>query len=84
MFGAFEPCSLTEDLAHLCSMLSRQVLMVQAAVVDGQFLDLLFLFDDGRSLSKWVLPVCTTFPTYPDMLFRHSLHKRVHHTLARL
>jgi len=33
-------------------MLSRQVLMVQAAVLDGQFLDLLFLFDDGRTLPK--------------------------------
>jgi len=35
-------------------MLSCQVLMVQAAVVDGQFLDRLFLFDDGRTLSKQV------------------------------
>ena len=43
-----------EDLAHLGLMLSRLALMVQAAVVDGQFLDLLFLFDDGRTLSKWV------------------------------
>jgi len=38
-----------EDLAHRGSMLSRQVLMVQAAFLVGQFLD---LFDDGRSLSK--------------------------------
>ena len=58
-----------EDLAHLGSMLSRLALMVQAVVVDGQFLDLLSLFDDGRSLSKWTLAVCTTFPTYPDKLY---------------
>jgi hypothetical protein len=39
---------LTEDLAHLGLMLSRLSLMVQAAVSDGEFLDLFSPFDDGR------------------------------------
>ena len=41
-----------EDLAHLCLMLSRLALMVQAAVLGGQFFDLFSLFDDGGVASK--------------------------------
>ena len=37
---------VTEDLAHLGLMLSRFALMVQAAFLDGQFLDLFPPFDD--------------------------------------
>ena len=40
-------------------------------------------YDQGR-VNRRVLAVRTTFPTCPDKLFRHSLHKWVHHTLARL
>ena len=36
-----------EDLAHLGLMLSRLALMVQAAILDGQFLDLFLPFDNG-------------------------------------
>ena len=43
---------LTEDLAHLGLMLSRLSLMVQAAVSDGEFLDLFSPFDDGRIPSE--------------------------------
>ena len=39
-------CFVTEDLAHLGLMLSRFALMVQAAFLDGQFLDLFPPFDD--------------------------------------
>ena len=40
-------CFVTEDLAHLGLMLSRLSLMVQAAFLDGQFLDHFSPFDDG-------------------------------------
>ena len=43
--GDFCACYLTEDLTHLGLMLSRLALMVQAAVMDGQFIDLLSLSD---------------------------------------
>ena len=39
-------CFVTEDLAHLGLMLSRFALMVQAAFLGGQFLDLFPPFDD--------------------------------------
>ena len=39
-------CFVTEDLAHLGLMLSRFALMVQAAFLDGQFLDLFPPLDD--------------------------------------
>ena len=39
-------CFVTEDLAHLGLMLSRFALMVQAAFLDGQFLDFFPPFDD--------------------------------------
>ena len=45
-------CFIREDLAHLCLMLSRLALMVQAAVLGGQFYDLFSLFDDGGVASK--------------------------------
>ena len=38
---------ITEDLAHLGLMLRRLALMVQAAILDGQFLDLFSPFNDG-------------------------------------
>ncbi len=40
-------CFVTEDLAHLGLMLSGLMLMVQAAVLDGQLFDLLSPFNDG-------------------------------------
>ena len=40
------------DLAHLGLMLSRLALMVQAAVLDGQFFDLLSPFDNGSVLAE--------------------------------
>ena len=43
---------LTEALAHLGLMLSRLALMVQAGVMDGQFLDSVFPFDDGGIAAK--------------------------------
>ena len=39
-------------MAHLCLMLSRWALMVQAAVLGGQFFDLFSLFDDGGVASE--------------------------------
>ena len=40
-------CFIREDLAHLCLMLSRLALMVQATVLGG-----FSLFDDGGVASK--------------------------------
>ncbi len=45
-------CFVTEDLAHLGLMLSRFALMVQAAFLDGQFLDLFPPFDIAASRPK--------------------------------
>ena len=45
-------CFVTEDLAHLGLMLSRFALMVQAAFLDGQFLDLFPPFDIATSRPK--------------------------------
>jgi hypothetical protein len=44
---------VTKDLAHLSLMLSRFALMIQAAFLDGQFLDLFPPFDD-RSITPEV------------------------------
>jgi hypothetical protein len=44
---------VTKDLAHLSLMLSRFALMVQAAFLDGQFLDL-FPPSDDRSITPEV------------------------------
>ena len=56
-------CFVTEDLAHLGLMLSRFALMVQAAVLDCQFLDFPPLFNDGR-----VAPEATTARAVPRHL----------------
>ncbi len=42
---------LTEDLAHLGLMLRRLALMVQAAILDGQFLDLFSPFNRAYPLN---------------------------------
>ena len=39
-------------MAHLCLMSRRLALMVQAAVLGGQFFDLFAFFDDGGVASK--------------------------------
>ena len=47
-FWATWQADLTEALAHPLLTLSRSVLVLQATVLNGQFLDLLPSFDDGR------------------------------------
>ena len=45
-------CELSEDLAHLFSMLSCLALMVEATGLDRQFVELFSLFDDGGFPAK--------------------------------
>ena len=47
-------CELSEDLAHLFSMLSRLALMVQATGLDGHFFNF-SSFDDGGVPAKVVI-----------------------------
>jgi hypothetical protein len=58
-------------------MLSRSALIVQAAVLDGEFLDLLPAFDDGRMLAevdvgggKFVQALVITVVSRKGMSFR--------------